>query len=101
MIAKYKTKGDCLTIGGFLMAVGGRLVDVVCGDSASGMLLMLSGLVELIGGAIFVIGCGFLAKAKGHHCAWGLLGLLSLIGYFLLWLFLNDRTEQTSVKEGK
>lgn len=101
MIAKYKIKGDRLTIIGFLMMVGGRLVDVVCGDSALEMLLMLSGLIELIGVVLFVIGCGYLAKAKGHHGAWGLLGILSLIGYFLLWLCLNDRTEQTSVKEGR
>lgn len=93
MIVKYKTKGDRLTVVGFLMAFGGRLIDVFCGDSAPGMLLVLSGLLELTGGVLFVIGCGFLARAKGHHCAWGLLGLLNLIGYFLLCLCLKDRTE--------
>ena len=37
-----------------------------------------------IGSILFIIGCCFYAKGKGYNGAWGLLGLLSLIGLLIL-----------------
>ena len=41
-------------------------------------------LVSLVGAILFLVGLAFYAKAKGRHPAWGLVGLLSLIGLIVL-----------------
>ncbi len=37
-----------------------------------------------IGAGLLVVGLGYYASAKGHHWAWGLVGLLSIIGLLIL-----------------
>lgn len=40
--------------------------------------------VLLVGTALFIAGCCFYATGKGHHGAWGVLGLFSIIGLLVL-----------------
>jgi len=40
--------------------------------------------VLLVGTVLLIFGLAFYAKAKGRHPAWGLMGLLSLIGIIVL-----------------
>ncbi len=48
-------------------------------------LLALLALLSVLGGtALLLIGLGYYAKAKGHSAAWGLFGLLSVIGLIVL-----------------
>ena len=89
MIAQYKTKGDRLTIIGFLLVLGSRFT---IWGSASDLMLVLRLVLILVGTVLFVVGCGFLAKAKGHHGTWGVLGLLNIIGYLILLTCLRDRS---------
>jgi hypothetical protein len=42
------------------------------------------------GVALFAIGLGMLARARGHHALWGLAGVVSLFGWVLV-LMLPDR----------
>lgn len=37
-----------------------------------------------LGAAVFVVGCGYYALAKGYHFAFGLFGLLSIVGLIVL-----------------
>lgn len=78
MLSQYKSKTN-LYIGIGLVLQIARMV--VLGDSLLGLLAWLVGLV------LFVIGCCCYSKGKGHSAAWGLLGLLSIIGLSVLVLF--------------
>ena len=84
MLPQYKKKGDNLTIIGFIVHIGALYF---LGGSVLGQLLGFVGLI------VFTVGCTFLAKAKGHNGAWGLFGLLSLIGYFILLACLRDKAK--------
>jgi hypothetical protein len=53
--------------------------------SQAGAILGL--LLSLAGTVIFIWGCWNYAEGKGHHGAWGLLGLLSCIGLLILVFF--------------
>ena len=91
MIAQYKASGDRHTVCGFvLMIVGG-----VLGQNQSSVLMSFGGLIlGLVGGIQFVVGCSCLARARGRHGAWGLLGILSLIGYFIILIILRDKAKK-------
>jgi len=43
-------------------------------------------IVSLVGGILLIIGLAYYAKAKSRHPAWGLLGLLSIIGIIIIAL---------------
>ncbi len=59
--------------------------------SADGQSLTWAGVaVSLIGTVLLIVGLSFYAKAKGRNPAWGLMGLLSIIGLIVLAL-LKDR----------
>ena len=60
--------------------------------------VLIGSFVALGGSLLLIIGLGFYAKAKGRHPAWGLMGLLSLIGVLVL-ACLTDRTDDYSIRD--
>ncbi len=51
-------------------------------------------MLVLLGTVLLIIGLVYYAKAKGRHPAWGIMGLLSIIGLIVLAL-LKDRSTAT------
>jgi len=49
--------------------------------------MIIGGLLGFVGTVFFIYGCISYAKGKGHHGAWGILGLFSIIGLIILVLF--------------
>lgn len=55
-----------------------------------GLVLQLGGkaegypLITLVGSILLLVGLAYYAKGKGRHPAWGLFGLLSIIGVIIL-----------------
>jgi hypothetical protein len=77
-------------VGGFVMqSVGFGLV----GTMDAGEIRHAGGMIHLIGFALFLAGCVFLARAKGREWYFGLLGLLSLVGLGILWFAIADTTK--------
>ena len=87
MIAKYKTKSNGFIIAWLSLQLAGLLARIYLGD--------VGVLIALIGGVCLIIGCCYYSKAKGHHAAWGLLGLLSMIGLIILVCFPDKNKEQS------
>lgn len=57
--------------------------------------------IYVVGTLLLIAGLGFYAKAKGRSLAWGLMGLLSIIGLIVLAM-LEDRAPSGKVKgQGK
>lgn len=52
--------------------------DTIPGGSPLGLV------VQVVGTVLLIVGLSFYARAKGHHPAWGLMGLLSIIGLIVL-----------------
>jgi hypothetical protein len=50
-------------------------------------------LVLLVGLALFAWGCMSYMRGKGHHPAWGILGVFSLIGLVILFFFPDRHKE--------
>ena len=84
MLSEYKRKTNIgVGIGLILQIIGNVLVgpeDVVGRAPLIGVFLLIIGL------GFFIWGCMSYSKGKGHHPAWGLLGLLSIIGLIVLVL---------------
>ena len=87
MIAKYKNKSNGFIIAWLSLQLAGLLARIYRGD--------VGVLIALIGGVCLIIGCCYYSKAKGHHAAWGLLGLLSMIGLIILVCFPDKNKEQS------
>lgn len=87
MIAKYKTKSNIFITVWLILQLAGLLARSYLGD--------VGVFISLVGGVCLIIGCCYYSKAKGHHTAWGLLGLLSLIGLIILVCF-TDKNKQQS-----
>ena len=86
MLAEYKQKTNVGLGVGLLMQIGGN---VLMGSGTA--LAPVIGLLLLLGGwGVFIWGTISYATGKGHHGAWGLLGLASLLGLIVLML-LPDR----------
>ena len=86
MIQEYKGKTNLFILLGIAVQFGGAAVASAVGSDVLSIL-------SRIGGAIlFVSGCCYYAKGKGYHVAWGLLGLLSLIGLLVL-VCLRDKNK--------
>lgn len=81
--------------------VPGLLVQVVGvilrNTSGTESLPILGELVLLLGAVMLIVGLAYYAKGKGYHPAWGLLGLLSLIGFIVLGV-MPDRQRRSSVR---
>ncbi len=84
MNASENRKSLAIGVPGIALQIGGRIMQMQHPDQSMWLLVMLVGTVLLI------VGLSFYAKAKGHHAAWGLMGLLSLIGLIVL-ACLKDR----------
>lgn len=81
MLAEYKQKTNIGVGVGLVLSILGRIM------MTAGSGLALLGLFLAIGGlVIFIWGCVNYAQGKGQHPAWGLLGLLSIIGLLILVL---------------
>lgn len=52
-------------------------------------------LITLVGLVLLAVGLAYYAKAKGRHPAWGLCGLLSIIGLLIL-ACLSDRAKENA-----
>jgi len=85
MLSEYKRKTNIgVGIGLILQIIGNVLAGP--GD-AIGRAPLIGVFLLLIGLGFFIWGCMSYSKGKGHHPAWGLLGLLSIIGLIVLVLF--------------
>ena len=74
MLQEYKSKTNLFILLGIIaQVIGTKVVGQGIGS-----------LITLVGLVLFIIGCSYYAKGKGHHGAWGFLGLLSLIGLLVL-----------------
>lgn len=60
-------------------------------------LVLTGNLLLLAGTALLLAGLAFYAKAKGRHPAWGLFGLLSIVGVIVLGI-LPDRSAQSAAQ---
>lgn len=65
---------------GIVLQIVGALMgrDIIPGGETVGLIVQIAGTILLI------VGLSFYARAKGRHPAWGLLGLLSIIGLIVL-----------------
>lgn len=86
MLAEYKQKTNVGIGGGLLMQIGGNVLM----GSGTGLASVMGLLLMLGGWGVFIWGTISYAKGKGHHGAWGLLGIASLLGLICLML-LPDR----------
>ena len=82
MLVQYKTKTNLFIGVGILLQIAAVVFLVGA----------LAAVVKLVSAILFIIGCCYYAKAKGHNAAWGLLGLLSIIGLLIL-VFFTDRNK--------
>ena len=83
MLAGYKRKTNVGVGFGILFQGISKIAPLIGGDW--GVIISLSSLLFGIG--LFTWGCMSYMKGKGYHGAWGLLGLLSIIGLIILVLF--------------
>lgn len=65
-------------------------------DPVAGPLIGLGML--FLGAGMLIVGLGYYASAKGHHWAWGLMGMLSIIGLLVL-AALPDRQHVRVIEE--
>ena len=73
MIQEYKSKTNLF----ILLGIAAQIVGGVAGGT-------LSGVLNLAGVILFVVGCCYYAKGKGYHGAFGLFGILSILGLLVL-----------------
>lgn len=86
MLKEYKGKTNLFILLGIAVQFGGAIIASAVGSD------VLSVLFRIGGAILFVTGCCYYAKGKGYHVAWGLLGLLSLIGLLVL-VCLRDKNK--------
>lgn len=79
MLAGSKKKTNVRIILGFVLLIVGRAT--IQAGSPLGALVSIAGMV------VFVLGCTAYIRGKGHHPAFGLLGLLSIFGLLALFFF--------------
>ena len=82
MLAEYKTQSNVLIVLGLIGEVVAFFVD---GNLAIP--------VRVIARVLIIVGCFFYAKGKGYSGAWGLLGLLSILGLIIL-ICMRDRRKE-------
>lgn len=86
---KQFTSGTTFAGIGLVLLIVGNLFSAVPGNLS----YLGNGFLIIAFAAIF-IGCYRMAKGKGYHAAWSLLGFLSLIGFIILY-FLPTRIKAT------
>ena len=85
MLAEYKRNTNIGVGIGLVLQIAGNLL--IGPEDAVGAAPLIGLLLLFVGLGFFIWGCMSYSKGKGHHPAWGLLGLLSLIGLIILVLF--------------
>ena len=80
MITRYNNISLALGIPGIALQIGGRVWSMQLAPAVS----LPAMLVMLLGTGLLIAGLAFYAKAKGRNPAWGLMGLLSIIGLIVL-----------------
>jgi len=90
MLEPYKKKTNIFVGVGFITQIIGRHFTLGATTSLS---LALGYLLQIAGAVLMVIGCVNYAKGKGYSGAWGLFGILSILGFIVLALF-PDRHKQ-------
>lgn len=88
MIKEYNNKSLAFGLPGLVIQFAGMLM-----VNFRPELNMLGNVLVLAGTVLLFAGLGYYAKAKGHHPAWCVFGLLSLLGFVVLGL-LPDRTAE-------
>ncbi len=83
MIKKYNNISLAVGIPGLLLQVYGTVIQMP--------------ILSIVGGIVFIVGLSFYAKAKARHPAWGLLGLLSIVGMVVLAV-VPDNSSDNSTK---
>jgi nicotinamide riboside transporter PnuC len=78
------------------LGIGVQIVGRIMQATGSTATATLGVLLVLAGLAIFIWGCAMYMQGKGYHPAWGLLGLLSVIGLIILAV-LRDRHPEEKV----
>jgi len=86
MLKEYKTKTNVFIGVGLILQIVGLTGAGLLGDT-----VMLQ-LIRVVAGVLFITGCVYYSKGKGHSGAWGALGLLSLIGLIIL-VCMTDRNK--------
>jgi hypothetical protein len=87
MLHEYKRTTNIGIGVGFVLVVVGRYLILTGPQDAAGVLGLV---VSVAGLGFFVWGSSQYAKGKGHSPYWGVLGLLYILGFVILF-FLPDR----------
>ena len=91
MLTEYKKKANTaigLAIVTFVVAI------LIYSLSESQIVAAVAYVPMTFVGPLWILGCWCYAKGKGYHGAWGLLGLLTIIGIIILVCF-PDRHKST------
>ena len=83
MLSEYKKKTNIGVGLGIITQIIANVVSAGGGEWD----MIIGGLLGFVGTVFFIYGCISYAKGKGHHGAWGILGLFSIIGLIILVLF--------------
>lgn len=78
MIARYNNLSLALGVPGLIMQIAGNLMRSNPENASTGLA------VAVIGSVLLIVGLALYAMAKGRSPAWGLMGLLSIIGLIVL-----------------
>lgn len=93
MDARLNRRSLALGIPGIILQAAGQFLPHIVGERpehASAAVVGASWAMLITGGGLLILGLSWYAAAKGHSRAWGLMGLLSIIGLVVL-LCLPDR----------
>ena len=88
MLSEYKKKTNIGVGLGIIIQI---IANVVSAGGEGN--IIIGGLLGFVGTVFFIYGCVSYAKGKGHHGAWGILGLFSIIGLIILVLFPDRHKE--------
>jgi hypothetical protein len=99
MLAESRHKAYIGIAAGFVLILVGRVV--VRSDALNPIFSMGPLIGVFWGWVLFVWGCCHYAKTKGYSAWWGLLGLLSIIGLFIVFCFPNRDRERVTYEGGQ
>ena len=86
MIKKYNNISLAIGIPGLILQLYGTFEQV--------------SILSILGSIALIVGLAFYAKAKARHPAWGLLGLLSILGMIILALIPDKSSDQSTKSIG-
>lgn len=98
MLAEYKKKGNIGTALAILTAVVLGIIAAIVTDTSKRTDFFLQVICILPTIFLFIYGLYCYAKGKGYHGAWGLLGILTIIGLLII-AFFPDRHKLVSEEQ--